>query len=116
MYGSGAVVLDYGSGSGRQFNRGTSGSATLFIPDPVFFPSRLSDPDPTTTKTEKIKLIVLMIFCSHKFNKTVNCLINEQEQWNRNRSVNLLTTILIEVFLTHKIVTLLSENIGWIWD
>jgi hypothetical protein len=49
----------------------------MFVPDPVFYPSRI--PVPTTaTKEEGEKICCPTFFCSHKYQKMKNYFIYEQ--------------------------------------
>jgi hypothetical protein len=51
----------------------------MFIPDPDFYPSRISDPgSKNSNKSEGWKkIVVIPFFCSHKFHKIVNYFIFE---------------------------------------
>jgi hypothetical protein len=86
------------------------------IPDPEFYPSRISDPgsrikDPKTGTKERgeKKFVVIPFFCSHKFHKIENYFIFEmlkKKFWANFQRI-------IELF-TQKIVTKLSKI--WVWD
>ncbi len=82
------------------------------IPDPDFYPSRISDPgSKNSNKREGLKKIVVIgyLFCSHKFHKIVNYFIFEmlkKKIWTNFQRI-------IELY-TQKIVTKLSKI--WVWD
>ncbi len=78
------------------------------IPDPDFYPSRISDPK-TEKKRGVKKICCHTFFCSHKFHKIVNCLTFEMLKikiWANFQRI-------IELF-TQKIVTKLSKI--WVCD
>jgi hypothetical protein len=88
----------------------------MFIPDPDFYPSRISDPgsriqDPKTAKKERgeKKIYYHIFFCSHKFDKIEYYFIFEMLK----KKIWANFPRIIEVF-TQKIFTMLS-NI-WVWD
>ncbi len=80
------------------------------IPDPDFYPSRISDPGSKNSKKEGWKKICChTFFCSHKFHIIENYFIFEMMKkkiWANFQRI-------IEVF-TQKIVTKLSKL--WVWD
>jgi hypothetical protein len=46
----------------------------MFIPNPDFYPSRISDPGSKNSNKERgeKKIVVIPFFCSHRFHKIVN--------------------------------------------
>ncbi len=74
------------------------------IPDPDFYPSRISHPGSRIQKHQLkrgVQQIVIILFCSHKFQKIESYFIFELVNWANFQRI-------IEVF-THKNFTILSK-------
>ncbi len=87
----------------------------MFIPDPDYYPSRISDPGYQIQKQEqkrkgvKKNLLLYLFFCSHKCHKIVNYFIFEMQK----KKIWVNFQRIIEPF-TQKTVTKLSKI--WVWD
>ncbi len=83
------------------------------IPDPDFYPSRISDPKSRIQQQHEKRrgknYFYPTIFCSHKYHKIVNNFIFEQA-----KKIVFAKTLKITVVFTQKYVIKLSKI--WVWD